>query len=84
VTGSFVQSDVEWSIAFAATTGGGCRACLNRLGNALVIAASNRDLRKAVERGTFHGDLFYRLQVFDINIPCSLTAAPVWFWSAIL
>jgi len=37
--------------------------------NIRVIAASNRDLRKAVERGEFREDLFYRLGVFDIQIP---------------
>jgi DNA-binding NtrC family response regulator len=37
--------------------------------NIRVIAATNRDLRKAVERGDFREDLFYRLQVFDIRIP---------------
>lgn len=37
--------------------------------NIRVIAATNRDLRKAVARGDFREDLFYRIAVFDIQIP---------------
>jgi DNA-binding NtrC family response regulator len=34
-----------------------------------VIAATNQDLRVALEQGTFREDLFYRLNVVPINIP---------------
>lgn len=34
-----------------------------------VIAATNQDLRAALEQGTFREDLFYRLNVVPINIP---------------
>jgi len=36
--------------------------------NIRVIAATNRDLRDAIEHKTFREDLFYRLDVFEIRI----------------
>src|SRR3989442_2143664 len=34
-----------------------------------VVAATNKDLRAAVDNGEFRGDLFFRLAVFPIQIP---------------
>ncbi|MCG2829459.1 MAG: sigma-54 dependent transcriptional regulator [Desulfobacteraceae bacterium] len=40
-----------------------------RKANVRIIAATNHDLEKEIEKGRFRLDLFYRLNVFEIKVP---------------
>lgn len=44
-------------------------SCETRRCHVRVISATNADLERAIERGEFREDLFYRLNVFELKVP---------------
>jgi len=44
-------------------------AVKSKIVNVRVIAATNRDIESAIQKGEFRGDLFYRFNTFTITIP---------------
>ena len=40
-----------------------------------IVAATNADIERAVESGTFREDLYYRINIFTITLPLLRTTA---------
>src|SRR5258705_5224512 len=47
----------------------GIGGCQTIKADVRVVAATNRDLAKAIRDGVFRADLFYRLNVFPVSLP---------------